>query len=140
MNPVKELQLELKERIGEIFAEDAPYVKAFAEDTATVVNDVLLALKGSGAIVAVVTTPSFERDGSSARGIPASARVEIRASEIPEINRKQPGHDLTALDVAHAIAKALDSENMNFISISQSADASGQLLTATAVFQTSIML
>lgn len=136
---LKELQLEIAERLNadETLAQGG--CRAFAEDSHDVVREVETKLHESGGVALVVLTPQGERAG----GRPGSEihidlpRLTVAAVEIPALNRLDPAH-LTALQAAQRTAFVLDAPGIEFLSFSQRA-ADGTL-TVDAVFQTQIEL
>lgn len=105
--------------------------KAFAEDTATILNDINTQLASTGDVAIAVTTPSLRKGGSE---IPGSLAIEgslvLRISEKPELNRKKPGH-ITALDAALIAAQALDGTRLGFETIDQAFDPRTGTLTVS---------
>lgn len=113
--------------------------KAIVEDSMTVIADVQKQLQTVKGVTMVVMTPSLTRNGSAANGIPTEAQLSIQCIEIPELNRRQSSH-LTALDAACVAAYALDSSNISFSRISQSANPSTGAITVTADFNCTFTL
>lgn len=113
--------------------------KAIVEDSQTVIDDVQRHTATVRGVAVVVTTPDFSLTGSNPDGLPVQVRVVINCIEIPELSRKRAGN-LTALDAAELIAAELDSGEINFVRIAQSADTMSRSITATAEFVTSVFL
>lgn len=113
--------------------------KAIVEDSQTVIDDVQRHTATVRGVAVVVTTPDFSRTGSNPEGLPVQVRVVINCIEIPELARKCASN-LTALDAAELIAAQLDSSEINFVRITQSADTMSRSITAAAEFVTSAFL
>lgn len=105
--------------------------KAFAEDTATVLNDINTQLASTGGVAIAVTTPSLRKGGSEiSGGLAIEGSLVLRISEKPELNRKKPGH-ITALDAALIAAQALDGTRLGLETIDQSFDPRTGTLTVS---------
>lgn len=136
---LKELQLEIAERLNadETLAQGG--CRAFAEDSHDVVLEVENHLRQAQGVSLVVLTPSAERNGCSPKGLPAALEsLAVAAVEIPALNRLDLSH-LTALQAAQRVAHLLDGRELAWRSLRQDSAPDGSV-TARAEFQTSIML
>jgi hypothetical protein len=113
--------------------------RAIVEDSMTVALDIQKQLQTVKGVAIVVMTPTFTRNGSNPNGLPVEAQLTIQCVEVPEHNRLQPGR-LTALDAAEIVASSLDSNELNFVRIAQTADAATRSIIVQVDFNVSIIL
>jgi hypothetical protein len=113
--------------------------RAIVEDSMTVALDIQKQLQTVKGVAIVVMTPTFTRNGSSPDGLPVEAQLTIQCVEVPEHNRLQTGR-LTALDAAEIVASSLDSNELNFVRIAQTADAPTRSIIVQVDFNVSIIL
>ena len=108
--------------------------KAFAEDTATVLNDINTQLASAGGVAIAVTTPALRKGGSEiSPGLAIEGSLVLRISEKPELNRKKPGH-ITALDAALIAAQNLDGTRLGLETIEQAFYPQSGNLTVSVTF------
>ena len=113
--------------------------RAFAEDSRTVYQEAP-AWTSCGKVALVVMTPEFERDGQAEDGIPAETKLQVQASERPQVTRAQQGV-MTALDAAEAAMHCLDSQDdLCWLSTRQTYDPRSGTLTAIATFAAATLL
>lgn len=113
--------------------------RAIVEDSMTVASDIQKQLQTVKGVAIVVMTPTFTRNGSRADGLPVEAQLTIQCVEVPEHNRLKTGR-LTALDAAEIVASSLDSNELNFVRIAQTADAATRSIIVQVDFNVSIIL
>ena len=113
--------------------------RAIVEDSMTVALDIQKQLQTVKGVAIVVMTPTFTRNGSRADGLPVEAQLTIQCVEVPEHNRLQTGR-LTALAAAEIVASSLDSNELNFVRIAQTADATTRSIIVQVDFNVSIIL
>ena len=136
---LKELQLEIAERLNADETLLRGGCRAFAEDAHDVVQEVATHLQQAGGVALVVLTPSAERNGFSKKGLPARLDgVAVSAVEFPALNRLDPSR-MTALQAAQRAAHLLDGRTLEWRSLRQDAGGAGTL-TARAEFGISVIL
>lgn len=136
---LKELQLEIAERLNADEALLRGGCRAFAEDAHDVVQEVATHLHEAGGVALVVLTPSAEREGFHPDGLPARIDgLAVAAVEIPAVNRLDPAR-LTALQAAQRVAGLLDGSDLEWRSLRQEAGDDGAL-TVRAEFGASVIL
>ena len=136
---LKELQLEIAERLNADETLLRGGCRAFAEDSHDVVQEVATHLHEAGGVALVVLTPSAERNGCSPKGLPARIDgLAVAAVEVPALNRLDPSR-MTALQAAQRAAHLLDGRTLGWRSLRQESGGDGTL-TVRAEFDTSVML
>lgn len=113
--------------------------RAIVEDSMTVALDIQKQLQTVKGVAIVVMTPTFTRNGSRPDGLPVETQLTIQCVEVPEQNRLQTGR-MTALDAAEIVASSLDSNELNFVRIAQTADAATRSIIVQVDFNVSIIL
>ena len=121
MREILEYQEEIVEKLNAVEEPELGGVKAFAEDSHTVIGD-LASWVQNGRTAVIVTTPTITRNGasSSGEGIPCEMTLEIVCREKPALLRvaRNAGY-MTALDAAMCVARVLDGADYCFRSIRQ---------------------
>ncbi|MBR2920328.1 MAG: hypothetical protein IKC27_03115 [Kiritimatiellae bacterium] len=136
---IKELQTKIADALNGCEELVQGSCRAIVEDSMTVASDIQKQLQTVKGVAIVVMTPTFTRNGSRADGLPVEAQLTIQCVEVPEHNRLQSGR-LTALDAAEIVASALDSNELNFVRIAQTADAATRSIIVQVDFNVSIIL
>lgn len=136
---IKELQTKIADALNGCEELVQGSCRAIVEDSMTVASDIQKQLQTVKGVAIVVMTPTFTRNGSRADGLPVEAQLTIQCVEVPEHNRLQTGR-LTALDAAEIVASALDSNELNFVRIAQTADAQTRSIIVQVDFNVSIIL
>lgn len=137
---IRDFQSQVATELGAVAALVQNGCKVFAEDLLTAQNALNNAVATAGKIAVVVVTPRIERNGAggSDGGFPSGVTLRVACIEAPAQRSKRNG--FTALDAAEAVAHALDSASTCWLSIEQTADESRGVVTATAEFETTMLL
>ena len=133
-----ELQTKIKDALNAVQDLVDGGCKAFAEDTRTVYEEAK-AWISAGKVAVVVVTPNMKRNGCAATGTPADTRLLIQCSELAPLAARQSSV-IRALDAADIVRQALDGEQFCWQETTQTIDRQAQVITATVVFETSIIL
>jgi hypothetical protein len=133
-----ELQTKIKDALNAVQDLIQGGCKAFAEDTRTVYEEAK-AWINNGKVAVVVVTPNMKRNGCAATGIPSDTRLLVQCSELAPLAAKQKGV-IRALDAAEIVMLALDGEQFCWQETTQTIDRKTLVITATVVFETSIIL
>ena len=135
---IKELQKKIADALNGCEELVQGSCKALVEDSMTVALDIQKHLQTVKGVALVVTTPALTRDGAC-DGISVEAALTVQCVEIPEMNRRQPGH-ITALAAAEIVAHLLDSRQISFMRMSQSADPLTRSIIVNVDFNLTINL
>ena len=128
---ILEFQKEIAAALNDVESLVQGGCKAFAEDTATILNDINTQLASAGGVAIAVTTPALRKGGSEiSGGLAIEGSLVLRMSEKPELNRKNPGH-ITALDAALIAVQALDGTRLGLETIDQAFDPRTGTLTVS---------
>lgn len=136
---IKELQKKIADALNGCEELMQGSCRAIVEDSMTVALDIQKQLQTVKGVAIVVMTPTFTRNGSRPDGLPVETQLTIQCVEVPEQNRLQTGR-MTALDAAEIVASSLDSNELNFVRIAQTADAATRSIIVQVDFNVSIIL
>lgn len=136
---IKELQKKIADALNGCEELVQGSCRAIVEDSMTVALDIQKQLQTVKGVAIVVMTPTFTRNGSRPDSLPVETQLTIQCVEVPEQNRLQTGR-MTALDAAEIVASSLDSNELNFVRIAQTADAATRSIIVQVDFNVSIIL
>ena len=135
---IRELQEKVRDALNGVEELVKGGCKAFAEDVRATYDESETWIS-AGKVAVVVVTPRMARNGCAQGGMPADTRLLVRCVEKAPLARVQQGV-VRALDAAELVMHALDGDQFCWIETDQTADRKAGVITATATFDTSIIL